>query len=247
MGVIIIINSPLPKYVFSLPQITPQPTQQQVRTLGWLFPALLTVVYRCPLPAQQPRPTYSTPPSHPAPSARQWPYPLTQKTLLLILTTPGSTAGPCFSPFFGWMGKYLYACMKWVRQLPSTDTWEGLLQVPLHLPLLHLLLPLHLPLPHLMPLYNIPYVFYFCIFCTLNIYIYINQVFITLKYLWYLKSMDWMNMEYLFVFYTKVQKSMDSIDNPWTQFTLLCSLWILYKVHGLHKDCLGDWEVHQNI
>ena len=129
MGVIIIINSPLPKYVFSPPQITPQPTQQQVRTLGWLFPALLTVVYQCPLPAQQPHPTYLTPPSHLAPSARQWPYLLTQKTLLLILTTPGSTAGPCFSPFFGWMGKYPYACMKWVRQLPSTDTWEGLLQV----------------------------------------------------------------------------------------------------------------------
>jgi len=28
--------------------------------------------------------------------------PLIQKTVLLILTTPGSTAGPCFSPFFGW-------------------------------------------------------------------------------------------------------------------------------------------------
>jgi len=47
-------------------------------------------------------PTQPPPPSHPAPSARQSPYPLTQKTLLLILTTPGSTAGPCFSPFFGW-------------------------------------------------------------------------------------------------------------------------------------------------
>ena len=56
------------------------------------------------------------------------------------------------------------------------------LPLPLHLPLLHLLLPLHLPLPHLMPRYNIPYVFYFCIFVLL-IYIYINQVFITLKYL----------------------------------------------------------------
>ena len=101
MGVIIIINSPLPKYVFSPPQITPQPTQQQVRTPGWLFPALLTVVYWCPLPAQQPRPTYLIPPSHLAPSASPSPYPLTQKTLLLILTTSGSMAKPCFSLFLG--------------------------------------------------------------------------------------------------------------------------------------------------
>ena len=47
-------------------------------------------------------PTQPPPPSHPAPSARQSPYPLIQKILLLILTTPGSTAGPCFSSFFGW-------------------------------------------------------------------------------------------------------------------------------------------------
>ena len=60
------------------------------------------VVYWCPLPAQQPHLTYSTLPSHLAPSASQSPYLLTQKTLLLILTTPGSMVGPCFSPFFGW-------------------------------------------------------------------------------------------------------------------------------------------------
>ena len=102
MDVIIIINPSLPKYIFSLsPNHTltrptasthlgwlfpalltvvywcPQPAQQQVCTLGWLFPALLTVVYRCPLPTQQPHPTYLTPPSHPAPLASPPPYLLT--------------------------------------------------------------------------------------------------------------------------------------------------------------------------
>ena len=34
-----------------------------------------------------------------------------------------------FFTFFWVVGKCHYACIKWVRQLPSTDTWEGLLQV----------------------------------------------------------------------------------------------------------------------
>ena len=34
-----------------------------------------------------------------------------------------------FFTLFWVVGKCLYACMRWVRQLPSTDTWEGLLQV----------------------------------------------------------------------------------------------------------------------
>ena len=37
-------------------------------------------------------PYYTPPPSHPAPSAYQQPHPLIQRTLLLILTSPGTTA-----------------------------------------------------------------------------------------------------------------------------------------------------------
>jgi hypothetical protein len=46
-------------------------------------------------------PYYILPPSHPAPPAYQPSYPLNQKTLLLILTSPGTTA---ILLFFGWWG-----------------------------------------------------------------------------------------------------------------------------------------------
>ena len=45
-----------------------------------------------------------------APSAYLMPYPLTQNMLFIILTSPGSLAGPVFSLFFGWWAK------------PSVDT-----------------------------------------------------------------------------------------------------------------------------
>ena len=89
----------------------------------------LPVVYWCP---QQPRPTYLTPPSHPAPSAYQPIYLLTQKTLLLILTSPGTTA----KSFFLGGGEYPvwiyevhwgipgYSCMR-VATTGGMWTWNG--------------------------------------------------------------------------------------------------------------------------
>jgi len=54
-------------------------------------------------------PYYTPSPSHPAPSASQPLYPPTQKFLLLILTSPGTTARVLF---FGWWG------------IPSVDWWS---------------------------------------------------------------------------------------------------------------------------
>ena len=54
-----------------------------------------------PYPCLIAPPPYTTQPSHPAPLAYQQTYPPTQKTLLLILTSPGTIAILCF---FGWWG-----------------------------------------------------------------------------------------------------------------------------------------------
>ena len=43
-----------------------------------------------------------TPPSHPAPLAYPIPYPLTQKIIFVILTSPGSLAYTLVPLFFGW-------------------------------------------------------------------------------------------------------------------------------------------------
>ena len=47
-------------------------------------------------------PYYTTLPSHLAPLAMQPPYLPTQRTLLLILTNPGTTANSLLLSFFGW-------------------------------------------------------------------------------------------------------------------------------------------------
>ena len=60
--------------------------------------AIIDVCLHIPALAELP---LHAPPSHPAPSASQPPYPPNQKTLLLILTSPGTTAILCF---FGWWG-----------------------------------------------------------------------------------------------------------------------------------------------
>jgi len=67
-------------------------------TSGIVYMYLLST----PTPCTTAPPYYTSLPSHLAPSASLPPYLLIQKTVLLILSTPGSTAGPCFSPFFGW-------------------------------------------------------------------------------------------------------------------------------------------------
>ena len=53
-----------------------------------------------PNPCSTAPPHYTPPPSHLAPSAYHSVHPLTQKTLLVILTNPGTTAILSFSLFF---------------------------------------------------------------------------------------------------------------------------------------------------
>ena len=57
-----------------------------------------------PTPCSTPPPYYTPLPSHPAPSAYQPPYPLIQKTLFVILTSPAPRHTPWFTLFFGWWG-----------------------------------------------------------------------------------------------------------------------------------------------
>jgi hypothetical protein len=61
----------------------------------------LQIFTSAPNPYPTAPPYYTPPPSHPAPSAYQLTYPPNQKTLLLILTSHGTTAILCF---FGWWG-----------------------------------------------------------------------------------------------------------------------------------------------
>ena len=69
-------------------------------------------------PPQQNYPLH-TPPSHPAPSAYQIPYPLTQKTLFVILTSPGSTANTLIYTVFWLVGFVPYTLIMYGR--PSTS------------------------------------------------------------------------------------------------------------------------------
>ena len=86
-----------PKYKISRPQLRPN----SERTTRPRFLALFTPIYYRPQALPNSPPYYTPPPSHPAPSASKPPYPPNQKTLLLILTNPGTTAKLCF---FGWWG-----------------------------------------------------------------------------------------------------------------------------------------------
>jgi len=71
--------------------------------------ALFTCIYCHPQPLLNSPPYYTSPSSHLAPLASLPSYLLMQKTILLILTTPGSMAEPCFSPFLG--GGQVPLCM----------------------------------------------------------------------------------------------------------------------------------------
>jgi hypothetical protein len=89
-----------PKYTISRPKSPPtSPTASAPPDHH--FWHCLHVFTSAPNPCSTAPPPYTTPPSHPAPSAYQQTYPPTQKTLLLILTSPGTTAILCF---FGWWG-----------------------------------------------------------------------------------------------------------------------------------------------
>ena len=87
-----------------LPQFPPNvpPTSPTVNASpDHCFWHCLHVFTNSPNPCRTAPPYYTPPPSHPAPSAYQPPYLLNKKTLLLILTSPGTMAILCF---FGWWG-----------------------------------------------------------------------------------------------------------------------------------------------
>jgi len=64
-----------------------------------------------PTPAQHPTPYHMPPPSHPACSAFQPPYLLTQRMKLVILPHPGIPASTLFYWFFWLVGNYHYTCI----------------------------------------------------------------------------------------------------------------------------------------
>jgi len=85
-----------PKYTISRPQHTQQ----------WAHPPACHFCHCChlftgaPYPYPTAPPYHTPPPSHPAPLAYPIPYPLTQETLFVILTSLGSLANTLFSLFF---------------------------------------------------------------------------------------------------------------------------------------------------
>ena len=82
--------------------------------------ALLLSIYMSPPQENSP---LHTPPSHPAPSAYQIPYLLAQKTLLVILTSPGSTANTLIYTVFWLVGFVPYTLIMYGRPSPSMKTW----------------------------------------------------------------------------------------------------------------------------
>ena len=79
-------------YVFTPPKTSAKYPQQQVNAPSMLSGDCLHILLYQKYPLH-------IPPSHPAPSAYQPSYLPNQKTLLLILTSPGTTA---ILLFFGW-------------------------------------------------------------------------------------------------------------------------------------------------
>ena len=71
----------------SRPQIPPQHAQQRAHHLTTAFGIVYTYLLMCPNPCSTAPPYYTPPLSYPASSSYYSPYLLTQKTLLLILTS----------------------------------------------------------------------------------------------------------------------------------------------------------------
>jgi hypothetical protein len=89
-----------PKYTISRPKSPP--TSPTVSALpDHHFWHCLYIFTSAPNPCSTSPPYYTPPPSHPAPPAYQPSYPPHPKTLLPILTSPGTTA---ILLFFGWWG-----------------------------------------------------------------------------------------------------------------------------------------------
>ena len=75
-----------------------------------------------PTPCSTP-PYYTPPPSHPAPLAYPIPYPLTQKTLFVILMSPGSLAYTMVYSVFWVVGLVPYTLIMYSGLNPSLKAW----------------------------------------------------------------------------------------------------------------------------
>jgi len=76
-----------------------------------------------PTPCSTPLPYYTPPPSHPASSAYQPPYLLTQKTLFVILMSPGSLAYTLVYTVFWVVGLVPYTLIIYSGLDPSLKAW----------------------------------------------------------------------------------------------------------------------------
>ena len=95
-GPIYAINYPEPKYIFFPPKNAPRRTQKCETVSGHLGNSdyeVSHVVDTCLQVPPTPPNSALAPPSHLAPSASDIPYPPSQRTILLILMSPGSLAG----------------------------------------------------------------------------------------------------------------------------------------------------------
>jgi hypothetical protein len=95
-GPLCVINYPEPKYIFFPPKNAPRRTQKCETVSGHLGNSdyeVSHVVDTCLQVPPTPPNSALAPPSHPAPSASDLPYPPSQRTLLLIIMSPGSPAG----------------------------------------------------------------------------------------------------------------------------------------------------------
>ena len=117
---ICVINYPEPKYIFFPPKNAPRRMQKCETVSGHLGNSdyeVSHVVDTClRVPPTLPNSALA-PPSHPAPSAGQPPYPLTQGTLLLILTSSGTHGSPINVTDFWLVGFCPYAFIKYVGSI----------------------------------------------------------------------------------------------------------------------------------
>ena len=78
-----VCNPYIPKYKKSCPKFNPHRAQQQAQPPAYHIWHCLPLFTGVPYPYPAAPPYYTLPPSHPAPSAYQPPYPLTLRTILV--------------------------------------------------------------------------------------------------------------------------------------------------------------------
>ena len=114
-GPIYVINYPEPKYIFFPPKNATRRTQKRETVSGHLGNSdyeVSHIVDTCLQVSPIPPNSALAPPSHPAPSAGQPPYPPTPRTISLILTSSGTHGSPIILTDFWLVGCCPYAFIK---------------------------------------------------------------------------------------------------------------------------------------